>query len=391
MAPVIQVSNVHKAFAMQAQHALSLKETVLSLLFRQRMPRPPKFQALNGVSFSVNHGEAVAIVGSNGSGKSTILKLITGIMKPDQGTVEVSGRLSPLLELGAGFQPDFTGRENVYLNGAIMGRTRKEMNGLIDRIVAFSEIGEFIDQPVKTYSSGMYSRLGFATAIHVNPDILVIDEVLSVGDQRFQQKCLDHIQGLKERGTTILLVSHSLTTIRQICSRAVWLDRGQVKMDGPVDDVADAYQEHQGISVPAAEPSQPMAVLKVSILNAQREPSTKLVSGQPFHVHFDWRNDTQAPLNWMIRLRRQGDAVAACSTISPESGDANGTFRFAGVLAAWKAGVYEIVIDAARDGRPIRGTSHVVSVTLDSPWRMPGLSQMDGQWLSEPAKTSQPA
>jgi lipopolysaccharide transport system ATP-binding protein len=193
------------------------------------------------VSFEVERGEMLAIVGENGAGKSTLLKLLSRIIEPSSGTITVNGRMSALLELGAGFHPDLTGRENIYLNGSVIGFKKAEMDRIFDSIVAFSEMERFIDVPVKHYSSGMYMRLGFSIAIHVEPDILLVDEVLAVGDQAFQLRCLDRINQMKRQGVTIILVSHSLKSVRDMCDRAIWLDEGQIRAQGAVEHVLEQY------------------------------------------------------------------------------------------------------------------------------------------------------
>ena len=201
-----------------------------------------EFNALRDVNFSINPGETVGIVGRNGSGKSTLLQVICGTLAPSSGDVHVRGRVAALLELGAGFNPEFTGRENVYLNGTVLGLTRAQIEEKLADILAFAEIGEFIDRPVKTYSSGMYIRLAFAVAIHVEPDLLVVDEALSVGDEAFQRKCFARIERLREGGCTILFVSHAASTVIELCDRAILLDRGEVLADGAPKAVISRYQ-----------------------------------------------------------------------------------------------------------------------------------------------------
>jgi ABC-type polysaccharide/polyol phosphate transport system ATPase subunit len=202
------------------------------------------FAALREISFTIEHGESVAIVGSNGAGKTTLLGLIAGVSWPDSGRISVDGRISPLLELGTGFHPDLTGEENLRLNASLLGLTRRETEDLRDRIVEFSELRDFIGEPVRTYSSGMVMRLGFSIAVSRNPDILLVDEILAVGDQKFQQKCLDRIRDLKRRGATIVFVSHMRAAVEQLCERALWLDHGVLKMDGAAGEVLDAYAGH---------------------------------------------------------------------------------------------------------------------------------------------------
>ena len=197
--------------------------------------------ALRDVSFAVPAGETLGIIGENGSGKSTTLKLLAGILAPDRGSIEINGRVSSLLELGAGFQGEYTGRENIYLYGALLGLRRRQIEERFDDIVAFSELGSMIEYPVKNYSSGMYMRLGFAVAVHLDPDILLIDEVLAVGDAHFQQKCFEYLEGLRAGGRTIVLVSHDLESVRRFCERALWIDHGRIAADGPPEQTIQAY------------------------------------------------------------------------------------------------------------------------------------------------------
>lgn len=203
-----------------------------------------EFTALEDVSLDIKKGETIGIVGKNGSGKSTLLQLICGILKPTSGTIQVNGRISALLELGAGFNPEFTGRENVYFQGSIMGFTRAQLDERFDEITAFADIGEFIDQPIRTYSSGMFVRLAFAVSVHVDPEILVVDEALGVGDAGFQEKCITRMNEMRSNGTTILLVSHSLPTIRNFCQRVFWLGRGVIVRQGNSGEICQAYQAH---------------------------------------------------------------------------------------------------------------------------------------------------
>jgi ABC-type polysaccharide/polyol phosphate transport system ATPase subunit len=197
--------------------------------------------ALRGVNLDVESGTTLGVIGRNGSGKSTLLKLINRVLKPDAGTVTVRGTVASLVELGAGFHPELTGRENVVINGTILGLTKKEIRARFDEIVAFSELANYIDEPVRTYSTGMYLRLGFAVAVHVDPDVLLIDEVLAVGDRPFTQKCMERMTRFKEAGKTIVLVSHDLEAVRSWCEEAVWLDQGMLRERGKPADVVDAY------------------------------------------------------------------------------------------------------------------------------------------------------
>jgi ABC-type polysaccharide/polyol phosphate transport system ATPase subunit len=236
---MITVQNLTKSFKFYSDRPKTLKDFGVRLLSKQLNTQ--QFVALNKISFEIAPGEAVAIVGRNGSGKSTLLKLLTGILKPNTGTLSIQGRISPLLELGAGFHPDFTGLENITLNASILGMTTTQIQTQLDSIIAFSEIETFINQPVRTYSSGMYMRLAFSIAVHASPEILLIDEVLAVGDHAFQQKCLAKIQELHAQGVTLVLISHDHHAIERVCSRAIWLDKGQILADGPVRSVIEQY------------------------------------------------------------------------------------------------------------------------------------------------------
>ncbi|HAX74231.1 MAG TPA: ABC transporter ATP-binding protein [Firmicutes bacterium] len=198
--------------------------------------------ALQDINIEIYKGQSVGILGTNGSGKSTLLKIITGVLNPTSGSVEVKGKVSALLELGAGFNPEYTGVENVYLNGSMMGYTKKEMESKLDAIINFADIGDFVYQPVKTYSSGMFARLAFAVAINVEPDILIVDEALSVGDARFQTKCIEKMEQIKKKGTTILFVTHATEQVRRFCDRAIWIDKGHLKMDGESTEIVDLYE-----------------------------------------------------------------------------------------------------------------------------------------------------
>ncbi len=221
--------------------ATSLKSYLLRDLWVRRRVAGDAIWALRGVSLSVEAGTTLGVIGRNGSGKSTLLKLMNRVLQPDAGTVAVRGTVASLVELGAGFHPELTGRENVVINGTILGLTKKEIRARFDEIVEFSEVADYIDEPVRTYSSGMYLRLGFSVAVHVNPDILLIDEILAVGDQPFTQKCMNRMNRFKEAGKTIVVVSHDLETVRSWCGEAVWLDQGILRERGKPGDVVDAY------------------------------------------------------------------------------------------------------------------------------------------------------
>lgn len=237
---VIRVDNVSMKFRLMDNKALSWKEFVTRKIKGDINYK--EFWALSDVSFSVKKGEVVGIIGRNGSGKSTLLKVISGILKPTKGEVVCGGSLAPMLELGSGFDPDLTGKENVFLNGAILGFDKKFLEEKYDEIVEFAELERFMQVPVRNYSSGMMARLAFSIATRVNPDILIVDEILSVGDVAFQNRCKERMNEMMNGGTTVLLVTHSLDQVREICSRAIWLDGGKVKMMGETKEVCDAYK-----------------------------------------------------------------------------------------------------------------------------------------------------
>lgn len=235
--PSIIIDSVSKVFLKRNAH--SFKETFIGWIKRKRV-RTDVFTALHDLSFQVGQGESVAVLGMNGSGKSTTLKLVSGVLEPDQGRVFTRGRVAGLIEVGAGFHPDLSGRENVYLNAAILGMKKTQIDERFDDIVAFSEIGEFIDQEVKHYSSGMFMRLAFSVAIHVEADVLLVDEVLSVGDPPFRAKCAEKIKELAERGVTMLVVSHDMNMVKQLCERGIVIRNGRKFFDGPIDEAVAA-------------------------------------------------------------------------------------------------------------------------------------------------------
>src|SRR3954451_6329578 len=237
---VSRASKIYRRFSHRKQFA-TLKSALLSRSLIKNLKPDETFTALNDVSLTVPKGQTLGVIGRNGSGKSTLLKLVAGITKPSEGTVMVAGRVSALIELGAGFHPEISGRENVFINGIMLGLTKREVAERFDEIVDFAEMKEFIDAPVKNYSSGMYMRLGFAVAIHVNPEVLLVDEVLAVGDEGFTHKCLDKFAEFKRRGKTILLVTHSLGMVERFCDEALWLDAGRIKGSGDPKRIVGAY------------------------------------------------------------------------------------------------------------------------------------------------------
>lgn len=234
---VIEVRNMTKTFKLFYDKPSTLKERLVFWNHKKAETRT----VLDNINLDIKKGETVALIGVNGSGKSTLLKLMTKIIYPTKGTLETKGKLTSLLELGAGFHPDFTGRENIYFNASIFGLTRKEIDKRLDDIIEFSELEEFIDNPVRTYSSGQYMRLAFSIAINVDAEILLIDEILAVGDQHFQDKCFKKLEELRDSDKTIVIVSHALGTLKNLCSRGIWINEGKVQMDGKIGEVIDEY------------------------------------------------------------------------------------------------------------------------------------------------------
>lgn len=239
---IISVQDVSMVFNMATEKLETLKEYFLKIAKRQLMMQ--EFYALRDINVEIKRGESVALIGTNGSGKSTLLKIIAGVMSPTYGSVSVDGTIAPLIELGAGFDMELTARENVFLNGAVLGYDRKFMQEHFQNIIDFAELWEFVDVPVKNYSSGMVARLGFSIATEVRADVLIVDEVLAVGDFRFQEKCHRRMEEMMANGTTLLFVSHSTDQVRQLCKKAVWLRKGKVEMIGDANTVCDAYEAH---------------------------------------------------------------------------------------------------------------------------------------------------
>ncbi|MGX5680786.1 ABC transporter ATP-binding protein [Schumannella luteola] len=293
---VVRLSNVSKRFVVRKDNSLKERLVTFGRLGRQHRE---EFWALKDINLTIPAGSTIGLIGHNGSGKSTLLKVIGGILDPTNGSVENRGRIAALLELGAGFHPDLTGRENVYLNASILGQSRAETDARFDDILAFSGIGDFIDTQVKFYSSGMYVRLAFAVAVHTEPDILLVDEVLAVGDEAFQRKCLDKIRSFQEEGCTIILVTHSLGQVVELCDRAVLLNRGEVVVDGePVAAVAafrDILEERRLAELtPTDHDDEPMAVTSVVATPAHPGPQGELVQGDDLHIDVKVRASADA-------------------------------------------------------------------------------------------------
>jgi lipopolysaccharide transport system ATP-binding protein len=316
--PAIVVRDVVKHFKLYKDRRTNLKEVFTQ---RRRGTRYDVFPALKGVSLDIPRGSTFALIGHNGSGKSTLLKLIAGIHKPTSSTIQANGRISALLELGAGFHPELSGRDNIYLNGAILGMTRRQIDAAMDTIVEFSGIREFIDTPVKVYSSGMYVRLGFSIAVNLDPEILIVDEVIAVGDEEFQRRCFDHLYELRRKGVTIVLVSHSLSLVQTLCTQAAWLDHGVLREVGPAGEVAQAYlrevnqnerdsdaardaadggepAETDPTAESARQGSHEMVITDVEFLDAQGRAGTRAVAGERLRIRvsYEAREPIESPV-----------------------------------------------------------------------------------------------
>jgi ABC-2 type transport system ATP-binding protein len=284
--PVVTVEHVSKKYRLYRERNQSIKAAVM----RGGRAKVDIFWALDDVSFDVYEGSTTGLVGENGSGKSTMLKCLARILRPDKGAVAVTGKMSALLELGAGFHPELSGRENVYLNGAILGLKQKELQARFDDIVDFAGIGQFIDEPVKNYSSGMYVRLGFSVAINVQPDILLVDEVLAVGDEAFQRKCLERFAQLKNDGKTVIIVSHSMQSVVNMCDHAIWFKKGQKMADGTPREVVEAYTgsismgEHRPVEQGDRWGSGEARIERVELLDSLGRQVTRVGCGEPLTV-----------------------------------------------------------------------------------------------------------
>jgi homopolymeric O-antigen transport system ATP-binding protein len=300
MPPIIEVSHLTKEFRLGALHGL--KDTVLhagARLMGKTVPERPVFKALDDVSFSIEEGEVIGIIGHNGAGKSTLLKLLASISAPTSGNLKVNGRIAPLIEVGAGFVPDFTGRENVYLNGAIMGMSKKEIDRKFDEIVDFAEMAEFIETPVKRYSSGMQVKLAFAVATSIESEILIVDEVLAVGDLAFQRKCFDRVSDLIRRNNrTVIIVSHNIRQIERMCSRVMLLDHGHITHDGTAVDVCDAFFQgsNEKIALDASHASHARIrssgeaeLLDITVIDISGQPKDEIMPGEDLRIRVRFR------------------------------------------------------------------------------------------------------
>jgi len=355
---VVEINDVSKRFRIYHERNTTLKQSLVA----RRRGRFEEFWAVRDVSVEIPEGESLGIIGENGSGKSTLLKCVAGILVQDKGTISVRGRLASLLEVGAGFHPDFTGRENVYLNGAILGLPRKYIKSIMDTIVEFAELEQFIDNPVKTYSSGMYTRLGFAIAVNLDPDILVVDEVLAVGDEAFQRRCMERINIMRSEGRTLVFVSHALGSVRAVCDRCIWMDHGVARKIGGVDAVVDAYlaevNRREEAELDVGEASEVdtspgrmgVRITAVDLLGADG-PAVVLNTGEPLTVSIEY--EAPVPLRGarfsVTFLRGDGAPILTVPTDDLETADAalprQGVVRLSLPGVPFLEGFYRVTVD----------------------------------------------
>ena len=403
--PAIEVRAVRKKFRVAQDRRTNVKEALVRR--KGRGPKHRDFYAVDDVTLTVPRGSTYGLIGHNGSGKSTLLKTIAGIHLPTSGEVIAHGRVSALLEVGAGFHPELSGRENIYLNGAILGMTKKQIAAAMDDIIEFSGLGEFIDTPVKVYSSGMYVRLGFAIAVNLEPEILIVDEIVAVGDEEFQRRCLDYLHDLRERGTTIVVVSHSLPMIQQLCDRVAWLDHGKLVADGPAQEVCEQYldavnaAEEKYLQESGAKPpseddgearvgSGEIRITAVSTVDDDGEPRSLAANGEPvtFKVEYDVHEPVDGPIFFVDFYTENGLHLSAPD--SWRGGLRLGKVTGPGVLELrlprlpLLPGVYSVsaAVASAHLDKVYDRAPHDcrLRVRQKGPYAAPGIITLDGDW-----------
>ncbi len=393
----IQVDNLSKSFRLYTEQRNSLKERFV----RGSGSRYHDFFALRDVSFEVERGTTFGLIGHNGSGKSTLLKMLAGIYRPTAGSIRANGRISALLELGAGFHGELSGRENVYLNGAILGLSRKQIDAAMDEIIDFAGIGDFIDSPVKVYSSGMYVRLGFSIAVTSKPEILIVDEIIAVGDEEFQRKCFEYLYKLRHDGTTIVLVSHSLGLMADLCDQAVWLDHGSMQASGDVHDVVDAYLHSVNEKEALAGAAEGVAgnsdtrtgsgeirVQDIEYLNGRGETVPFLMAAEPCTVRIHY--SAQTPLAEVVFglsfVHESGINVAG-----PNSGYGDSAFKVDAGIGfvdfempefALQPGVFRVTTAIVDRGHTYdyQDRQYELRVRSDTASVEPGMTKLFGSW-----------
>ncbi len=373
-----------RSFSARGDRGGTIKEAFLSLGRKRRGELPPT-QALAGVSLRVGPGETLGIVGRNGAGKTSTLRVLAGIIPLHRGLARCGGRIATLIELGAGFGREFTGRENIHVNAALHGMTRAEVDTRIDEIIAFSELGHFIDAPIKTYSSGMLVRLGFSIAAHLEADILLIDEVLAVGDEAFQRKCLRHIVSRIERGTTVVLVSHAPGTIEMACRRVVVLDAGRVVFDGPTGEGLDFYHRMLGLedaSQAAAREARHGAVIlrEASLQDHEQRARQVFRSGEPLRLVLELETAREAPdVTIVIDVRHTTGSVFRARTEVPTAGG-GGQLVFEVPRLALLGGDYDVAIGIHEPGDTAPGIDRLLSFSVAGSDEAEGIADLRGAW-----------
>ncbi len=389
----IVINNVVKSFkkrARSAEYTTFKSELVRLLTFKRRLIEPSThIEALKGIDLRIPRGSTVGIVGRNGSGKSTLLKLLTGIYAPTSGTIDVHGRISALLELGAGFHPDFTGRENILINGIILGMARNDVKARMPEIIEFAELGDFIDEPVRTYSSGMFMRLAFAVATHVDPEVLIIDEILSVGDEHFARKSQAKMNEFRRAGKTIVLVTHDLGTVQSWCDTAAWIDGGRIRMHGRSEDVVKEYRRavaaaeaegektghsalsQPGLALPATSPvveeQPPVAtVTAVRLKDGAGATPPEFLPAAPLHVEVDWTLREKANTRFSLDLMSSDGRLVFSTSWDGGELSGSGTAKLQLTRLGLGGGVYELLVSASgRDEpnkNPFRLALHVAPI-----------------------------
>ena len=390
----IRIDDVSRRFRVYPKEARTLKELVVT----RGRGRGEDVWALSGVDLAVEPGEAVGLVGRNGSGKTTLLKLIAGIIKPSKGSVVVGGRVSSLLELGAGFHPEFTGRENVFLNGALHGLSRAQIRERLDEIADFAGIGAYLELPVRTYSAGMYMRLGFAVAAHVDADVLLLDEIFAVGDEEFQRKCFHRISQFKQRGGTIVFVSHDAASVERLCDRALLLRDGVVEFDGPTHEAILRYRSHLAEERDPAERGAGLTewgsgearIEKVALRGADGEERTQFVAGERMSVRLHVVAEQSIPAPQLqFELREWGGALIAGGTMDTSElgwdGAAEHVFRFDVDELPLAAGRFKLRFGlASSDGAHLyHWLDDALRLYVIPQERDAGLVRLEGRWGRE--------
>ncbi|HET9058666.1 MAG TPA: ABC transporter ATP-binding protein [Acidimicrobiales bacterium] len=390
--PVVVADHVSKKYRLYRERNASIKAAVM----RGGRAKVDVFWALDDVSLEVSEGSTTGLIGANGSGKSTMLKCLAKILRPDKGAVSTTGKMSALLELGAGFHPELTGRENVFLNGAILGLKQKELVARFDDIVDFAGIGQFIDEPVKNYSSGMYVRLGFSVAINVQPDILLVDEVLAVGDEAFQRKCLERFTELKRNGKTVIIVSHSMQSVVNMCDHAIWFQKGHKMADGEPKEVVEAYtgsivlDEHRPAEKGDRWGSGEARIERVELLDGEGREITRIKTGDPltFRLSYAASEPIEQPVFSVSVQTLQGVVVTNPTTREaekmPEKIDGSGRVELRLPRFPLQPGTYDVTVSLTdfTMAHPYDVRRNVVRLDVDrkGPVEPGGLVALGGKW-----------